>query len=379
MASGQDSQQIFALESDNNAVGKWNLLTSQSHPQTIQNAPQNTLYHASIPFIDEQGQDMKQNGSAALAFDSKWQRLFYVSMLSGEAFFHQQSDATLNGVKYQSIGNVYEATVGNKIGLGPKNQGAFITRLTAAADGYIYGLSNDGSVFFRINAAKPQQVEALESLNKMISNHQNPLQDEATGWGGDMVADDLGGLYIFTAKGSVFYLNYTLKKIEKLGEVKGLPADYLISGAAVQADGSIQLAESSGNRSFEVADVQTLVAIRKNAFSQTAAGDLASGMFIRTQNQKQAKEALAIQGLKAYPNPVVNKMLTLQVTGVLQTADFQVEVLGANGGRQIAQKYTLVAHQQQMMVPLKSLPAGSYFVKVTNQTGYYQVAKIILL
>ncbi len=316
-------------------------------------------------------------GSAALAFDGTTQRLFYVSLLSGEIGYREL--AANGNATNRSIGNVYLA-LHNKIPeMGPQNQGVLITRLTSGPDGYIYGLSNDGSLFFRVNASAPNKIESQTFVLNQQAKTSLSFQDKEIGWGGDMIADASGNLYVFSASGNVFRFDKQQKAINHLGKIFGLPLEYSISGAAVQESGAVLISASSGSQSFEMADMKTLRAQLASVSLSAGCGDLASAVFL---NEREAEDRTITQQameIKAFPNPVTGSLLYVQFQGLNNTeSSFQLELMNALGQTQWIQAKTMSQKQNQVSIPMQQLKAGAYYVKVSNKEDFSRVVRIVV-
>ena len=54
----------------------------------------------------------------------------------------------------------------------------------------------------------------------------NSVRTQFKSWGGDMVADANGNLYLFTMQREVFKINPNTRLATYLGEIKNIPEDY---------------------------------------------------------------------------------------------------------------------------------------------------------
>ena len=67
-----------------------------------------------------------------------------------------------------------------------------------------------------------------DQANKGVSIHNS-----CSSYGGDMIADDNGNLYVFSARNHVFKINIESKVATHLGIISGLPTGFTVNGAAV--------------------------------------------------------------------------------------------------------------------------------------------------
>ncbi len=56
-----------------------------------------------------------------------------------------------------------------------------------------------------------------------------------TSWGGDMIADASGNLYVITAHNHVFKIDVQSRMATYISEIKELPAGFTTNGAVVDA------------------------------------------------------------------------------------------------------------------------------------------------
>ena len=119
-----------------------------------------------------------------------------------------------------------------------------ITRMTFGSDGYGYALTNNGNHLIRFSTGKNISITDLGSLTDGKSNGDISVHTQAASWGGDMVADDGGNLYLFTTGAHVFKINPANRVADYLGAIKNLPAPYSVNAAAVDKDGQIVVSSS---------------------------------------------------------------------------------------------------------------------------------------
>ena len=110
------------------------------------------------------------------------------------------------------------------------DEGNVITRMTFAADGTGYALTNDGNHLIRFNSSENASVTDLGALTNGIKNGEMSVHSQCTSWGGDMVGDAFGNLYLVTARNNIFKINPKTSVADYVGVIKGLPAEFTSNG-----------------------------------------------------------------------------------------------------------------------------------------------------
>ncbi|MEK7225618.1 MAG: hypothetical protein AAB221_08040, partial [Bacteroidota bacterium] len=129
--------------------------------------------------------------SAAMAYDKKHERLYYTPM-------------SINQLRYIDLktGKIYffeNEPFGVVRGMGDApNQ---ITRMVIASDGNGYALTNDGNHLIRFTTGKNPAITDLGALADAADTKYSV--HSSGGYGGDMVADASGNLYLITANRNV--------------------------------------------------------------------------------------------------------------------------------------------------------------------------------
>ncbi|HEX8331660.1 MAG TPA: hypothetical protein VF622_03510, partial [Segetibacter sp.] len=172
-------------------------------------------------------------GVAAAAFDAKNNRLYYTTMRGTELRFFDLNNAAGRIVYNQKdqllpTANRYD-------------EGNVITRMAFASDGNGYALTNDGNHLIRFSADNNATVADLGSLVDGDPNGAVSVHSQCTSWGGDMVGDAYGNLYLITYRNHIFRINPNTKVADYVGAVKGLPAEFTSNGMAVSGDGEVVL------------------------------------------------------------------------------------------------------------------------------------------
>jgi len=250
-----------------------------------------------------------------------------------------------------------------------------ITRMDIAADGNGYAITNDGNHLIRFTTGKKTIITDLGNIVDADKSGIS-IHNKCTSWGGDMIADAYGKLYVISASHQVFQVDIDTRIATHLGSITGLPATYSTNGAAVDADDNIMVSSANsfeGFYKFKISDlVATKIAGSDNSYS---ASDLANGNLLY-QKEADAKKNFNIPSLappapintdaRIFPNPVTAN--EFRVLFESQKAGQYTVSLTDLSGRAIMNKpITVSSKLQTETVQVSSkIAKGMYLVKVTN-------------
>jgi hypothetical protein len=303
--------------------------------------------------------------SAASAYDAKQNRLYFTSLFGNELQYIDLSQRELRiyHVKNQKIKQFIS---------GP-GEADNITRMVIGSDGYGYALTNDGNHLIRFSTDRNVSITDLGKLADGKNNGDISVHTQAASWGGDMVADDGGNLYLFTTGGHVFKINPNSMVADLHGTIKNLPVPYSVNAAAVDKNGKVIVSSSlDANKYFRV-DLSTLEATALDQKEEKVfnASDFANGNFIACGDKQIAAPAIQVKELinkavAVYPNPVQNKTVHVYFSNLLPGKTV-IEVAEI-GGKKIANtevSVTAKGQQQSISLPGTTAP-GMYIVRVIN-------------
>ena len=310
-------------------------------------------------------------GVAAAAYDKRHDRLYYTPM-----FFDQ-----LRYIDLKTM-NVY-FVAGNFSGQANKaaDQSNIITRMVIADDGNGYALTNDGNHLVRFSTGKKAEVADLGTLVDAAENKGISVHNSCSSYGGDMIADNDGNVFIFSARNNVFRVNIGSKVATHAGTISGLPANFTTNGAAVDENNRILITSAVDASSLYTVDPTTWVAtaVKSTALPWHTA-DLANSNILETRKVVSAPELIASKAallndkIQLYPNPVTTNQFNIQFNRA-DGGTYIVQVTDARG-QQVAQKNVSVNGKGQTLSSI-NLPApsakGIYIVKVNdanNKTVY---------
>lgn len=302
-------------------------------------------------------------GVAAAAFDKSHNRLYYTPM-----FVDQLRYIDLKTMK------VYYVTGQPLTGTGDmhNDEAKIITRMVIAPDGAGYAINNDGTSFIRFSTGKKPTIEQLGTLVDDPANNGISIHNRCSSFGGDMICDDNGNLYILTARNHVFKLNVENKVATHLGSIKNLPPNFTVNGAVVDGDGALLVSSAVDGKSYYSVNPKDWTAIAfEGAASIYRSSDLANSNFLSTASKKSTEittisrpEEKFSKLIAVYPNPVTASRISVQFSKVPQ-GDYTVEITDMLGRSVQQRRLTISAESQVQSLPLKeSHSKGVYMIKV---------------
>ena len=309
------------------------------------------------------------SGVAAMALDKKNNRLYYTPM-----FIDQ-----LRYIDLKTMKVFY--TAGQEFSGRPQkspDQGNIITRMVIASDGYGYAVTNDGTQLLRFTTGKKLLVEDLGSLVDDQSNNGVSIHNACSSYGGDVIADDDGNLYIFTARNLVFRVSTTTKVTAFLGTIKNIPPTFTVNGAAVTEDNKIIVSSAMAASSYFTVDLKTLAAT-PYAINGTVwqSSDLANSNLYISGNKPIGTAIELMKGTAIpaatdsrvilFPNPVTNNQFTLQFNA-LEAGNYTIFVTDVTGRQMVRQALTIGSENQSQSINLdKAAAKGVYMVNITDK------------
>lgn len=304
---------------------------------------------------------INNNMVAAIAYDAKNNRLFYTPMLSNQLRY---LDLNSTQPKSYAVTTQLLKNFPNKPG-----EASVITRMVIASDGYGYALTNDNEHLIRFSTGKKITINDLGSLIDAPSNGENSIKAQFQSWGGDMVADANGNLYLFTMQREVFKINPNTRNAFFLGDIENIPADYTVNAAMVSNDGDVIVGSSTKTTNYYRVDLNTLQAsvLNKQTTQVYNVSDFANGNFAFSKNSQNAVAKTVNKSVNIYPNPVNNKKLSISFNGIPK-GTYLIQ-LNEMEGKTLLKKEVVIAGPQTEDLYLSSISAGTYLVTVLNQKG----------
>lgn len=298
-------------------------------------------------------------GVAAAAFDAVHNRLYYTNMRGAELLYFDFNSNDLSVV----INNDPVFNTGNKF-----DEGNVITRMTFGCDGYGYALTNDGKSLVRFTTGQKPTVANLGELIDGKKNGSMSVHSQCSSWGGDMVGDIYGNLYLVTYRNHIFKINPNTRVADYVGAIKGLPEQFTSNAMVVDDNGELLVASATTTDNYYHVNISTLEAtsIMKNGSNVYNCSDLASGNLLY-QSKKAPVAAAEVMGNSAisiYPNPVPSKNFSVQFDK-LPAGKYTLVLSDASGRSVVNKVVTVNAFGQVEKVTLpKASSGGMYMVKV---------------
>ena len=308
-------------------------------------------------------------GVAALAFDRRHNRLYYTPM-----FIDQLRYIDLSNMK------VYYVTDKAFSGLGTMHgdEGKIVTRMVINPDGTGYAITNDANTFIQFTTDKNPKVTSLGSLVDDPSNGGVSVHNRCSSYGGDMIADDKGNLYILTARNNVFKVDIETKTAKLLGNIQGLTPNFTVNGAAVDADGNILVSSAVDGTSYYTVNPQDWKATPfKSSNGIFRSSDLANSNYLSTTKNATTEIATIKQPVskfsnlvQVYPNPVTANRFTLEFNKI-HAGSYTIEVSNVSGTRVATKAVVINSENQLQPIVLPGTSAkGIYLVRMLDNSKH---------
>ncbi len=310
------------------------------------------------------------SGVAAAAYDALHNRLYFTGMRSGTLMYFDFSSNDLNVV----VNDNPAFNTGDK-----GDEANIITRMAFASDGVGYAITNDGKSLIRFTT---DQKPAVTNLGQLIDGKKNgtmSIHAQCSSWGGDMVGDAYGNMYIVTYRNHIYKLNPKTRIADYLGQLKGLPGEFTSNGMVVNNDGDLIVSSATQSDNYYKVNIATLqaTAINKKEDKVYNSSDLANSNLLYQKRGDADKfvwsEVNGNQALSMYPNPVPNKTFTVQFDKV-PSGRYNLALIDA-AGRDVINKainISLPGQTEKVSLPRAS-GGGMYLMKLTgsNKNVFY--------
>lgn len=314
-------------------------------------------------------------GVAAIAYDKKNQRIYYTPMFINQLRYVDMKTMKVYFVPTPDITSLIVKA---------PDQSNIITRMVIADDGNGYALTNDGNHLLYFTTGKKITITDLGGLADDPANKNVSVHNSCSSYGGDMIADDEGNLFLFSNRANIFKINIKTRIATHLGAVSGLPPTFTINGAAVDHNNQILITSAVDNNNIFSVDSKTWAATAAKFTAGWRTADLANSNLLATRKSSPYVRLLPNADgtedgrVQLYPNPVINNQFSVQFN--LPEGNYTVQVKDVSG-RQVTQTVTSIQAKNQ--IKTLSLPAASskgfYLVKVIDQDNKTVYNKKILV
>ncbi|MBK8711886.1 MAG: T9SS type A sorting domain-containing protein [Niastella sp.] len=317
---------------------------------------------------------------AAAAFDKRTDKLFFIPMRLNELRWIDVSNQSNDARFYSVTSPLLPVSTGT-------DESNHITRLVIAADGNGYGISNDGNRLIRFSTGKKPVITDMGGLIDAESNQGISIHNKCTSWGGDMVADAYGKLWIISASHHVFEVDMNSRIATHKGAISGLPLNYTTNGAAVNDNGDIVVVSANVFAGYYKINFKDLSAqLIQGSDIKYNASDLANGNLLFQKEADAARKFaifettdLPVSGTKVVPNPVTGNSFKVLFDGSAAGV-YQIAITDIAGRNIQTSRAALAKGQQSTTVNLLNKPAnGTYFVKVLDENGKVLMTEKIVI
>jgi hypothetical protein len=307
------------------------------------------------------------NGVAAAAYDAKSNKLFFTEMYGNTLKFVDLKNSTTTTI---STGECFDARFNT--GAKSYDQSNVITRMAMGNDGFGYALTNDAKTFLKFSTGENPVVSNLGALRDSKKNSNISIHNQCTCWGGDMIGDIYGNLYLVTMRNNVFKINIANLEAEFIGTIKNLPANFTTNGAAADDDGNILLSSASNADSYFKVNASTLEATAIKAGKDLYnVSDLANANFVYQRSATKSNEVVANSftgEVSVYPNPAVGKNFNIALNK-LEAGNYNISITDVNGKTVLTKQVNITGASLEKMNMPKATSAGMYLIRLTNSEG----------
>ncbi len=309
-----------------------------------------------------------QSMVAAAAYDRKHNKLFFAPLYINELRWLDLSSNSENPKFYTLKSPLL------KVGT-TKDEANNFTRMTIGADGNGYALTNDGGHLIKFTTGKKVTITDVGALGDASTNNTISVHDKCNSWGGDIIADAFGDLYLFTASKNIFKIEVETMIAKHIGSITGLIGTYTLNGAAVDKDDNVIISSANSFEGFFKVNMKDLSATKLSTSGQIFnASDLANGNLLFANHVKNNVGAATLvkQGVKSnqlisiYPNPVFSSefKITFDNNAI---GEYKVTLTDIQGKVVMNKQVFIKSGGQIETIQLPAKPAnGIYLLKVTN-------------
>ena len=305
-------------------------------------------------------------GVAAAAYDKATNRLYFSEMYGNDLKFIDLNTSNAGGLTV-GVNSDSRFSTGSK----KYDESNVITRMAFANDGVGYALTNDGNTLLKFTTSANPIVTNLGGLRDSRSNKDVSIHSQCTSWGGDMIGDVYGNLYLISMSNNVFKINVNKMEAELIGRIKNLPAAFTTNGAAADNDGNILLSSASNVESYFKVNPSTLEAtVVKAGKDMYNVSDLANGNLVYQSKQtlNAAANLVASGEVSVFPNPAINKTFTVNFSK-LNAGNYNLVLTDVNGKAILNKTVNVKSTATEKVSMPKATAAGIYMLRVVDGNG----------
>jgi hypothetical protein len=252
------------------------------------------------------------------------------------------------------------------------DEGNVITRMAFGSDGFGYAITNDGKSMIRFTTDQKPSVTNLGELIDGKKNGGMSVHSQCSSWGGDLIGDVYGNLYLVTYRNHVYKINPQTRVTDYVGQIKGLPAEFTSNGMVVDDNGEVMVSSATVTTNYYRINMSTLEATPINKKEETVfnCSDLASrNLLYQTKTTKAITQA-EVKGnnlISIYPNPVPNKEFNVQFDKI-PAGKYNLLLTDASGRSVLVRSLNIGFNGQLEKIALpRTSGGGMYMVKLTGE------------
>jgi len=306
--------------------------------------------------------------SAATAYDRRHDKLFFATMRTGQLVWLDLR----NNTGTPSFYTVQKPLISN---VDYNDQAINITRMTIGADGNGYALTNDANHLIRFTTSNKTIITDMGALIDASSNNGISVHNQCSSWGGDIVADAFGTLYLFSAGRNVFLIDPKMLTATYKGAISNLSGTFSVNGAAAIDDDHVIVSSANTFEGFYKVDVNNLTATKIITTGKIYnASDLASCNLLHQAARQNSIGTPTLKNLDVignklitiYPNPVSGGQIKITFDGNM-TGKYRIDFTDLEG-RLIESKdvYIKGPGQVENLQLHRKQAGGLYMIKITD-------------
>jgi hypothetical protein len=378
---GQSNQITYAITSDNTGSNDWvalrtlNMRTGKFSQRLLNMNDKGLLHYNMVTHkledkiawpvlsLPNPAVPKVNTGVAAIAFDQRTNRLFYVFM----------SDDMLRYIDLSTMKVFAEPELSfSKAGNYSFKSTNPVTRLVITPDGYGYTITTDDNRLIRFTTNNKPSLTDMGKLKDDPRNKEMTILNSCSNLGGDMVADDAGNLYLITASNRVYKIEIKTRLATYLATIAGLPATFTTNGAAINENGNLLVSSSIYTEASFIVDHKTWQASPSPAIQHLyGIADLASSNVLSIKKSNPVilfgKPLLKTGNIRVYPNPVLFDEVNIQFND-LPTGKYIIELADPLGRKVIQQKVKLTSQSQTALIRIPTITAQAfYYIRILNE------------
>lgn len=302
---------------------------------------------------------------AAIAYDEVDNRLYYTTMMGNQLRY---LDLNEDKPKSYAVTTQLLKNFPNQPG-----EASNITRMCFAANGFGYALTNDNQHLIQFSTQKRGDIKDLGNLIDAKTNGSNSIKTQIKSWGGDMIADANGSLYLFTMQKGIFKINPVTKIATYLGTIKNMADDYTINAAMAVGGANVIVASSTNTSVYYKVDLTTLQATALNTGNAKVynVSDFANATLAFDDNKKVSAvsaKTLDAVAVNIYPNPVTAHNFYVQLSNFTK-GKYTIEISQLQGKKILQHAVNTSGSQTEKIDLPAGVAAGAYLIKIMNGKG----------